>query len=126
MLPLFDQKTYTFDDVYNATLEYFDGDELAAKVWSTKYALKDSAGNIFWENSNRYAPQNSLGVSDEEVPQSPYRATRYSLSSTTSYIVPQSSPMTGIGNNFKIASLSNCFVVGLDGSLPIAMVLYLR
>lgn len=110
-------KTYTFDEAYNATLEYFKGDELAAKVWVNKYALKDAFGNIYeqtpvdmhWRLANEIARveskyQNSLTAQE-----------LYDLFQNFKYIVPQGSPMTGIGNNFQIASLSNCFVIGLEG-----------
>ena len=110
-------KTYTFDEAYNATLEYFKGDELAAKVWVNKYALKDAFGNIYeqspvdmhWRLANEIARV-------ESKYQNPLTAQElFDLFKNFKYIVPQGSPMTGIGNNFQIASLSNCFVIGLDG-----------
>ena len=111
------QKVYTFDEAYNAALEYFAGDELAAKVWVNKYALKDATGNIYekspedmhWRLANeigRIEAKYKNGLSTQEL---------YDLFDHFKYIVPQGSPMTGIGNNFQIASLSNCFVIGLDG-----------
>lgn len=108
---------YTYDEAYAATLEYFKGDELAARVWATKYALKDSFGNIYERTpddmhrriareiariENKYANP----MSEDEV---------FSLLQGFRYIVPQGSPMAGIGNNFQVGSLSNCFVIGLDG-----------
>ncbi len=111
-------KTYTFDEAYNATLEYFNGDELAAKVWVNKYALKDAFGNIYEQTPKdmhqrlayevaRIEKKYSNPLSEKEL---------YDLFDEFKYIVPQGSPMTGIGNNFQIASLSNCFVIGMDGS----------
>ncbi len=108
---------YTFDEAFHASKEYFDGDELAARVWANKYALKDSFGHIFEKTpadmhhriakeivriENKY--QNPL--TEEEV---------FSLLDHFKYIVPAGSPMTGIGNHYQVASLSNCFVIGLDG-----------
>lgn len=111
------QKAYTFDVAYNAALDYFNGDELAAKVWVSKYALKDAAGNIYekspedmhWRLANEIARVESKyknALTNQEL---------YELFDHFKYIVPQGSPMTGIGNNFQVASLSNCFVIGLDG-----------
>ena len=110
-------KTYSYKEVFEATKEYFKGDELAATVWANKYALKDSFGRLYertpddmhWRIANEIARiekkyPNPLSV--EEV---------FELIRDFRYIVPQGSPMTGIGNNFQIASLSNCFVIGHDG-----------
>ena len=110
-------KTYTYDEAFHSSLEYFKGDELAARVWVNKYALKDSFGNIYEQNpedmhlrlakeiariENKYP--NPLSV--EELMEV-FRDFRY--------IVPQGGPMSGIGNDFQIGSLSNCFVIGMDG-----------
>lgn len=112
------QKKYTHDEAYNAALEYFKGDELAARVWVSKYALKDSDGNIYelspkdmhWRLANEIARV-------EKKYDNPLSAQQlFDLFDQFKYIVPQGSPMTGIGNNFQVASLSNCFVIGLDGS----------
>ncbi len=112
------QRVYTFDEAYSAALEYFSGDELAAKVWVNKYALKDAAGNIYehsppedmhWRLANeigRMEAKYKNGLSSKEL---------FDLFDHFKYIVPQGSPMTGIGNDFQIASLSNCFVIGIDG-----------
>ena len=111
------QKSYTFDESYSAALEYFNGDELAAKVWVSKYALKDAEGNIYekspvdmhWRLANEIArieKHFSNPMSEQQL---------FDLFDHFKYIVPQGSPMTGIGNNFQIASLSNCFVIGMDG-----------
>lgn len=112
------QKSYTFNEAYDATLDYFDGDELAAKVWVNKYALKDALGNIYektpvdmhWRLANEIARieskyQNALSAQE-----------LFDLFDRFKYIVPQGSPMTGIGNNYQVASLSNCFVIGIDGN----------
>ncbi|NDV77668.1 adenosylcobalamin-dependent ribonucleoside-diphosphate reductase [Dysgonomonas sp. 511] len=112
-----ERKIYTFDEAYNASLDYFNGDELAAKVWVNKYALKDAAGNIYerspedmhWRLANeisRVEAKYKNGLTSQQL---------YDLFDHFNYIVPQGSPMTGIGNDFQIASLSNCFVIGLDG-----------
>ncbi len=113
-----EKKTYTYDEAYSASLEYFKGDELAARVWVNKYAVKDSFGAIYeqtpvdmhWRIANEIARieakyQNPMSA--EEI---------FGLLDHFKYIVPQGSPMTGIGNDFQIASLSNCFVIGLDGN----------
>ena len=109
---------YTFDEALAASLEYFGGDELASRVWVTKYALKDSFGHLFEKTpddmhhriaseiariENKYANP----MSEEEV---------FELLRNFRYIVPQGSPMSGIGNNYQVGSLSNCFVIGLDGT----------
>src|SRR5690554_7699562 len=112
------KKTFTFDEAYNATLDYFKGDELAAKVWVSKYALKDSQGNIYEETPidmhwrlakeiARIEKKYSNPLSEKEL---------FALFDKFNYIIPQGSPMTGIGNNFQIASLSNCFVIGMEGA----------
>ncbi len=111
------QKTYSFDEAYQATLEYFGGDELAAKVWVTKYALKDSYGNIY-EQTPRDMHQRiarELVRIEHNYPNPLSESELMDLMDHFRYIVPQGSPMTGIGNNYQIASLSNCFVIGLDG-----------
>ena len=111
------QKTYSFDEAYQATLEYFGGDELAAKVWVTKYALKDSYGNIY-EQTPRDMHQRiarELVRIEQNYPNPLSESELMDLMDHFRYIVPQGSPMTGIGNNYQIASLSNCFVIGLDG-----------
>jgi ribonucleoside-diphosphate reductase alpha chain len=106
--------TYTFEEAYKSSLEYFKGDELAARVWVTKYALKDSYGFIYEQNPDhmhhriakelaRVEQKYANPMSEEEI---------YGYLKDFRYIVPQGSPMTGIGNNFQVASLSNCFVIG--------------
>ena len=111
------KNTYTLDEAFQASKEYFDGDELAARVWANKYALKDSYGNIYEKTPadmhHRIAAEVARiernypnPLSEEEV---------FGLLDHFCYIVPAGSPMTGIGNDFQVASLSNCFVIGLDG-----------
>ena len=112
-----EKKTYTYEEAYNASLIYFGGDELAARVWVNKYAMKDSFGNIFekspeamhWRIANEIARIESKyknPMSTQEI---------FDLLDHFRYIVPAGSPMTGIGNNYQVASLSNCFVIGLEG-----------
>ncbi len=111
-------KAYSFEDAFKASKKYFKGDELAARVWVNKYALKDSDGNLYEltpDNMHQRLASEIARVeknypnplSDEEI---------YKLLEGFNYIVPQGGPMTGIGNNHQIASLSNCFVVGSEGS----------
>ena len=110
-------ETYSFEEAYDASLKYFDGDELAARVWVSKYAIKDSFGNIFekspedmhWRIANEVGRiekkyKNPLSVNDV-----------FELLDHFRYVIPAGSPMTGIGNVHQVASLSNCFVIGLDG-----------
>ena len=113
-----EKQTYTYDEAFEASLQYFKGDELAARVWVNKYAVKDSFGNIFekspedmhWRIANEVArieANYTNGLSAQQL---------FELLDHFKYIVPQGSPMTGIGNDFQVASLSNCFVIGIDGS----------
>lgn len=112
------QKIYTFDEAYNATLEYFQGDELAAKVWVNKYALKDAQGNIYEQTpiDMHWRLANEVGRIEKKYNNPISETELFDLFDHFKYIVPQGSPMTGIGNNFQVASLSNCFVIGIDGS----------
>ncbi len=113
-----DKKAYTYEDAYNASLKYFNGDELAARVWSSKYALKDSYGNIFEQTPDdmhrRIASELARIESNYPNPMSEDQI--FDLIRNFKYIVPQGSPMSGIGNNFQVGSLSNCFVIGLNGN----------
>ncbi|MBP1618043.1 MAG: putative ribonucleoside reductase [Bacteroidetes bacterium] len=111
------QKSYTFDESYNAALEYFNGDELAAKVWVSKYALKDAEGNIYEQSplDMHWRLANEIGRVEKKFSNPLSEQKLFDLFDRFKYIVPQGSPMTGIGNNFQIASLSNCFVIGMDG-----------
>ena len=110
-------KTYAYEEAYEASLKYFGGDELAARVWVNKYAMKDSYGHIYecspedmhWRIANEVArieKKYKNPMSAEQI---------FELLDHFRYIVPAGSPMTGIGNDFQVASLSNCFVIGLDG-----------
>ena len=112
-----DKQSYTYNEAFEASLDYFKGDELAARVWVNKYAVKDSFGNIFekcptdmhWRIANEVARIESKyknGMSPDEL---------FGLLDHFKYIVPQGSPMTGIGNEYQVASLSNCFVIGING-----------
>ena len=109
--------TYSYEEAFQATLAYFDGDELAARVWVNKYAMKDSFGNIYEKSPadmhHRLAGEMARierkypnPVSEEEI---------FSVIDHFRFIIPAGSPMTGIGNNYQVASLSNCFVIGIDG-----------
>lgn len=111
-------KTYSFDEVVKATTEYFDGDELAARVWANKYALKDSFGNIY----EKTPEDMHLRIAKEIVrientyPNPMTEEELMGLFRHFKYIIPQGSPMSGIGNNYQIGSLSNCFVIGMEGN----------
>ena len=110
-------KTYTFDEAYKASLNYFAGDELAARVWVNKYAMKDSYGNIYEcspeDMHHRLANEIARIEKKYENPMSAEEIFR--LLDHFRYIIPAGSPMTGIGNDHQVASLSNCFVIGIDG-----------
>lgn len=109
---------YEFDDVYKATLEYFNGDELAAKVWSTKYALKDNKGRILEKTPTdmHHRIASEIARIEAKYPNPMSEEHIFDLMDHFRYIVPQGSPMTGIGNDYQVASLSNCFVIGMDGN----------
>ena len=111
------RKTYTFDEAFKASLDYFTGDELAAKVWVNKYALKDAFGNIYEESpvDMHHRLASEIARVEKKYPNPLSEEELFNLFDHFRYIVPQRSPMTGIGNDFQIASLSNCFVIGLDG-----------
>jgi len=109
--------SYTHDEAYQASLDYFQGDELAARVWVNKYALKDSYGNLFEltpeDMHHRLAKE--IARIEKKYPNPISEKELFDLFDRFRYIVPQGSPMTGIGNNFQVGSLSNCFVIGVDG-----------
>ena len=113
-----EKKTYNYDEAYNATLEYFKGDELASRVWVNKYAMKDSFGNIYERTpaDMHWRIANEVARIEAKYPNALSAQELFDLMDHFKYIIPQGSPMTGIGNDFQIASLSNCFVIGLDGS----------
>ncbi len=111
------RNTYSFDEALKSSVEYFKGDELAATVFLSKYALKDSFGNLYEKTPDdmhrrlarelaRIEKKYTNPLSEDEI---------YETLKEFKYIVPQGGPMTGIGNDFQIASLSNCFVIGNDG-----------
>ncbi|MEA1898022.1 MAG: adenosylcobalamin-dependent ribonucleoside-diphosphate reductase [Bacteroidota bacterium] len=113
-----EQKLYSFDDAFKASQKYFNGDDLAAKVWVNKYALKDSQGILYEltpdDMHHRLASEIARIEKKYKDPMS--EEDIFNLLKQFKYIVPQGGPMTGIGNNHQIGSLSNCFVIGNDGS----------
>ena len=112
-----EKKLYTYEEAFNTSLDYFNGDELAARVWVNKYAVKDSYGNIYEKSPEemhwRIANEIARIESKYENPMSAQEV--FDLLDRFKYVVPSGSPMTGIGNDFQVASLSNCFVIGMDG-----------
>ncbi len=110
--------TYTYAEAYAASLAYFGGDELAARVWVNKYAMKDSFGNIYEKSPEdmHWRIANEIARIEQNYPNPMTAEEIFALLDHFRYIVPAGSPMTGIGNNYQVASLSNCFVIGLDGS----------
>lgn len=111
-------KTYSYQEAEKASLEYYEGDELAARVWITKYALKDSEGNLYEKSPAQMIQRiaNEIARIEQKYPNPLSENELIDLLEGFRYIVPQGSPMTGIGNYLQIASLSNCFVVGIDGN----------
>lgn len=107
-------KTYTYEEAMAASLEYFKGDELAASVWINKYAMKDSFGNLYEKSPEdmHWRLANEFARIEEKYPNPMTAQEIYELLREFKYIIPQGGPMTGIGNNHQIASLSNCFVIG--------------
>ena len=112
-----DRKVYTFEEAFKTSLNYFTGDELAAKVWVNKYALKDAFGNIYEKSPEdmHHRLAGEIARVEQKYPNPLSEQELFDLFDHFRYIIPQGSPMTGIGNDFQIASLSNCFVIGLDG-----------
>ena len=110
-------KTFSHEEALQASLDYFNGDELAARVWVNKYAMKDSYGNIYEKSpvDMHWRIANEIARIEKKYPNPMTAEQIFELLDHFRYIVPAGSPMTGIGNNFQIASLSNCFVIGLDG-----------
>ena len=112
--PVETKKSYSYDEVYKGALEYFKGDELAARVWSSKYALKDSFGHIYEltpDDMHRRIAREIARV-EAKYPNPMKEDEVFALLKDFRYIVPQGSPMAGIGNSFQVGSLSNCFVIG--------------
>lgn len=110
-------QTFSYDEAYEASLQYFKGDQLAARVWVTKYALKDSFGNIYEKTPDDMHRRiaRSLNQVENKYPSPMSEEEIFNLLKGFRYIVPQGSPMAGIGNTYQVGSLSNCFVIGLDG-----------
>ena len=111
------KKTYTYDEAYKAALEYFAGDELAARVWVSKYAMKDSFGNIYEQSPEdmHWRLAREIARIENKYPNPMSEREVFDLLDHFRYIIPAGSPMTGIGNDHQIASLSNCFVIGIEG-----------
>ncbi len=112
------KQSYTFDEAFKASVDYFGGDELAAKVWVNKYAVKDSFGKIYEKTPDdmHWRIANEIARVEKKYKNPMTAAELHDLLKGFKYIVPQGSPMTGIGNNYQIASLSNCFVIGTEGA----------
>ena len=112
-----EKRTFTYQEAFEASLQYFQGDELAARVWVNKYAVKDSFGNIYEKSPEdmHWRIANEVARIEAKYPNSLSAEELFKLLDHFKYIVPQGSPMTGIGNNYQVASLSNCFVIGVDG-----------
>ena len=112
-----EQKIYTYDEAFKASLEYFGGDELAARVWVNKYAMKDSHGNIYEQSpvDMHWRLANEIARIEQKYPNPASAQEVFDLLDHFRYIIPAGSPMTGIGNPYQVASLSNCFVIGVEG-----------
>ncbi|MDE6379552.1 MAG: adenosylcobalamin-dependent ribonucleoside-diphosphate reductase [Muribaculaceae bacterium] len=110
-------KHFTSDEAYKGAYDYFNGDELAARVWASKYALKDSFGNLYERTPDdmHHRIASEIARIESKYPNPMSEQEVYDLIKDFRYIVPQGSPMAGIGNDFQVGSLSNCFVIGLDG-----------
>ena len=113
-----EKQIYSYDEAYEDSLRYFQGDELAARVWVNKYAVKDSFGNIYEKSPEdmHWRIANEVARIESKYPNALTAKELYDLLDHFKYIVPQGSPMTGIGNDYQVASLSNCFVIGVDGA----------
>lgn len=113
-----ESKHYSYDEAYDAALKYFGGDELAARVWVSKYALKDSFGNIYelTPDDMHHRIASEIARIESKYPNPMSHDEVFGYLKDFKYIVPQGSPMSGIGNNYQVGSLSNCFVIGLDGA----------
>lgn len=112
------KRTYLHDEAYAASLAYFNGDELAARVWVNKYAMKDSFGNIYEKSPEdmHWRIAREIERIEKKYPNPMTAEQVFELLDHFRYIIPAGSPMTGIGNDHQVASLSNCFVIGLDGN----------
>lgn len=112
------KKTYSYDEAFEASLAYFKDDELAARVWVNKYAMKDSFGNIYEKSPEdmHWRIAREIERVERKYPNPMTAGQVFGLLDHFRYIIPAGSPMTGIGNDHQVASLSNCFVIGLDGN----------
>lgn len=110
-------KNYAFEEAFEEALKYFAGDELAARVWVNKYSMKDSFGNIYEKSPEdmHWRIANEIARIEKKYKNPMSAREIFDLLDHFKYIIPAGSPMTGIGNNYQVASLSNCFVIGLDG-----------
>src|SRR5690625_2091016 len=110
-------QTSTEAEAFAASLKYFKGDDLAARVWINKYALKDSQGNLYEDTPDAMHRRIAKEIVrlEQKYPNPMTEDQVYNLIKDFKYIVPQGSPMAGIGNNYQVSSLSNCFVIGNDG-----------
>ncbi|MDO9581284.1 MAG: ribonucleoside-diphosphate reductase, adenosylcobalamin-dependent, partial [Bacteroidales bacterium] len=112
------KSVFTHEEAVEESIQYFNGDELAARVWTNKYALKDSFGNLFEKTPDdmHHRLAREIHRIEKKYPNPLSEELIYSVLKNFNYIVPQGGPMTGIGNDHQIASLSNCFVIGNDGT----------
>jgi len=112
------RRIYTFNEAYKASHSYFKWDQLAAQVWVSKYALKDSDGNIYEESPRdmHWRLAREIARIENKYPNPISEEDLFYLFNKFEYLIPQGSPMTGIGNEFQVASLSNCFVIGMEGT----------
>lgn len=110
-------KSYAFEEAFEEALKYFAGDELAARVWVNKYSMKDSFGNIYEKSPEHmhWRIANEIARIEKKYKNPMSAREIFDLLDHFKYVIPAGSPMTGIGNNYQVASLSNCFVIGLDG-----------
>lgn len=110
-------KSYAFEEAFEEALKYFAGDELAARVWVNKYSMKDSFGNIYEKSPEdmHWRIANEIARIEKKYKNPMTAREIFDLLDHFKYVIPAGSPMTGIGNNYQVASLSNCFVIGLDG-----------
>lgn len=110
-------KNFAFEEAFEEALKYFAGDELAARVWVNKYSMKDSFGNIYEKSPEdmHWRIANEIARIEKKYKNPMSAREIFDLLDHFKYVIPAGSPMTGIGNNHQVASLSNCFVIGLDG-----------
>ena len=112
------EKTYSYEEAFEASRDYFKGDELAARVWVNKYALKDSYGNIYEKTPEdmHHRIAREIARIEQRYPNGMTEDQVFDLIKDFNHILPQGSPMAGIGNEYQVGSLSNCFVIGLDSA----------